>query len=327
MTKKPIILVCGEPFSIFSELFLKLYKKNYFNNLKLPIVLIGSKKLIEQQAKKFKVNFNINSINKKDILKKKKLKKINIINVDFKFKNKFGTISKKSKNYIEDCFNIALNIMKDGQGHALINGPVSKKAFLNKKYPGVTEYISSKTKTLGKEVMLIYNQNLSVSPTTTHIPLNKVAKNLSYKKLVKQIKTINSFYIKNLKYKPKIGICGINPHCETSSKINEEEKIITPAIKTLKNKKITVSGPFSADTIFTKNNKKKFDVIIGMYHDQVLSPMKALYNFDAINVTLGLPFLRVSPDHGPNYQMIGQNKSDPTSLKKSFQFVTKFNGI
>ena len=150
MTKKPIILVCGEPFSIFSELFLKLYKKNYFNNLKLPIVLIGSKKLIEQQAKKFKVNFNINSINKKDILKKKKLKKINIINVDFKFKNKFGTISKKSKNYIEDCFNIALNIMKDGQGHALINGPVSKKAFLNKKYPGVTEYISSKTKTLGK---------------------------------------------------------------------------------------------------------------------------------------------------------------------------------
>ena len=75
MTKKPIILVCGEPFSIFSELFLKLYKKNYFNNLKLPIVLIGSKKLIEQQAKKFKVNFNINSINKKDILKKKKIKK------------------------------------------------------------------------------------------------------------------------------------------------------------------------------------------------------------------------------------------------------------
>ena len=327
MTKKPIILVCGEPFSIFSELFLKLYKKNYFNNLKLPIVLIGSKKLIDQQAKKFKVNLNINSINKKDILKKKNLKKINIINVDFKFKNKFGAISKKSKNYIEDCFNIALDIMKGGQGHALINGPVSKKAFLNKKYPGVTEYISSKTKTNGKEVMLIYNEKTSVSPTTTHIPLNKVLKNLNSQKIVNQIKTINAFYKKYLKIKPRIGVCGINPHCETNSKISEEKKIILPAFKKLKYSNIFVKGPFPADTIFTKNNRDKFNVIIGMYHDQVLSPIKALHNFNAINITLGLPFLRITPDHGPNHQMIGKNKSDPTSLKKTFDFASKFNEI
>ena len=217
--------------------------------------------------------------------------------------------------------------MKEGYGSALINGPISKKAFLNKKYPGVTEYISNKVKTNGKEVMLIYNEKLSVSPSTTHISLNKVSKNLSSKKITYQIQTINNFYKKNFKFKPKIGVCGINPHCETNAKINEEKKIIVPVIKKLKYRSISVKGPFPADTIFTQNNRKKFDVIIGMYHDQVLSPIKALYNFDAINITLGLPFLRITPDHGPNYQMIGKNKSDSTSLKKTFQFASKFNEI
>ena len=193
MKNKPIIVVCGEPFSIFSELFVKLYKNKYFNKLKKPIILIGSEKLICQQAKKFKVNLKINSINNKSFFLKQKLKKINIINVDFKFKNKFDVISKKSKKYIEDCFDIAINIMNKGFGCALINGPISKKAFLNKKFPGVTEYISSKTKANGKEVMLIYNEKISVSPTTTHVPLNKVLKNLSSKKIVNQVKTINAF--------------------------------------------------------------------------------------------------------------------------------------
>ncbi len=217
--------------------------------------------------------------------------------------------------------------MNKGYGHILINGPISKKAFLNKKYPGVTEYISSKIKTSGKEVMLIYNEKTSVSPTTTHIPLDKVLRNLNSQKIVNQIKTINAFYKKYLKIKPRIGVCGINPHCETNSKISEEKKIILPAFKKLKYSNIFVKGPFPADTIFTKNNRDKFNVIIGMYHDQVLSPIKALHNFNAINITLGLPFLRITPDHGPNHQMIGKNKSDPTSLKKTFDFASKFNEI
>ena len=327
MKIKPIIVVCGEPFSIFSELFIKLYKSKYFSKFKKPIILIGSEKLFYEQAKKFKVNLKINSINNKNYFFKKKLKKINIINVNFKFKNKFGIISKKSKKYIEDCFNIGIDIMNKGYGHILINGPISKKAFLNKKYPGVTEYISSKTKTNGKEVMLIYNEKTSVSPTTTHVPLNKVLRNLNSQKIVNQIKTIDAFYKKYLKIKPRIGVCGINTHCETNSKISEEKKIILPAFKKLKYSNIFVKGPFPADTIFTKNNRDKFNVIIGMYHDQVLSPIKALHNFNAINITLGLPFLRITPDHGPNHQMIGKNKSDPTSLKKTFDFASKFNEI
>ena len=91
----------------------------------------------------------------------------------------------------------------------------------------------------------------------------------------------------------------------------------------LKKKGFHVSGPYSADTSFTKENRKKFDVILGMYHDQVLTPLKTLYEYDAINITLGLPFIRISPDHGPNEKMLGKNLSDPLSLLKAINFLDK----
>ena len=94
-----------------------------------------------------------------------------------------------------------------------------------------------------------------------------------------------------------------------------------PAIKSLKNLGYRISGPYSADTMFIKKNRVKFDVIIGMYHDQVLTPMKTLFEYDAINITLGLTFTRISPDHGPNEKMIGKNKSNPLSLIKSLTFL------
>jgi len=89
----------------------------------------------------------------------------------------------------------------------------------------------------------------------------------------------------------------------------------------LKKKNYDISGPFPADTLFLKDNRKKFDVIVGMYHDQVLTPAKTLYEYDAINVTAGLPFIRVSPDHGPNEQMLGKNKSNHLSILRSIQFL------
>ena len=104
---------------------------------------------------------------------------------------------------------------------------------------------------------------------------------------------------------------------------NEDEKIIKPAVKYLKKKRYHISGPYSADTIFLHQNRMKYDVILGMYHDQVLTPLKTLFEYDAINITMGLPFIRVSPDHGPNEDMLGKNKSDPTSLIQAINFLDK----
>ena len=171
--------------------------------------------------------------------------------------------------------------------------------------------------------MLIYNKNLSVCPLTTHLPLKMVNKVINKQLIIKKTLLINDFYKKNIGYKPNIAVTGLNPHCESILKFNEDEKIIKPAIKFLNNKGLKIFGPFSADTIFLKQNRKKYDVIIGMYHDQVLAPFKSLYEYDAINLTLGLPFFRVSPDHGPNKEMLGKNLSNPLSLTQSIKFLDK----
>ena len=143
------------------------------------------------------------------------------------------------------------------------------------------------------------------------------------KKIINHVDKIYSFYKKNFNINPCFAITGLNPHCESNLKFNEENTVIKPAINFLSKKKYKISGPYPADTIFMKKNMKKFDVIIGMYHDQVLTPIKTIYEFDAINITLGLPFLRVSPDHGPNLSMFGKNKSNTTSLIRSIEFLTK----
>ena len=201
-----------------------------------------------------------------------------------------------------------------------INGPVSKKFFLKKKYLGITEYLAHKTKTK-KYVMLIYNKNLSVAPLTTHLPLKKVSQKINKKKIIESVILIENFFKENFKRKPKIALTGLNPHCESIDTFNEDEKIIRPTIRLLLKSKYKISGPHAADTIFLKKNRDKYDVIIGMYHDQVLTPIKTLFEYDAINITIGLPFIRISPDHGPNEKMLGKNKSNPLSLIKALNFL------
>ncbi len=324
MKSKPIILIAGEPYSVFYEIFLKSLKNKNVRKIKSPILLIGSKKLLKDQMNSLNYKFPIIEIDKNSLkLKKIKNNKINIINVNFSYKKIFDKISNKSNNYINECCNIAIDLIKKTRAKVLINGPISKKYFLKKKYPGMTEFFASKIGYNNKEVMLIFNKELSVSPVTTHLPLKRIFNKITKNKIIKNIKTINNFYIKNLKIKPNIAVTGLNPHCESSEKESEEDKIILPAIKLLKKNNIKVSGPYPADTIFLKKNCKTFDVIIGMFHDQVLTPIKTIYGFKAINITLGLPFLRITPDHGPNQNMIGKNKSSAESLVNALQFANK----
>ena len=171
--------------------------------------------------------------------------------------------------------------------------------------------------------MLIYNKSLSVCPITTHLPLKFVTKNISKELIFKKTKLINDFYKKQFNIKPKIAILGLNPHCETIHNFNEDEKIIKPTIKLLIKKGFKISGPYSADTFFIKKNREKFNVVLGMYHDQVLTPIKTLFEYNAINITLGLPFIRISPDHGPNEKMLGKNLSSPLSLIQAINFLDK----
>ena len=322
MNKKPILIICGEPNSIFSEIMIKSFKK--FKSKK-PILLIGSHNLILSQLKKMKIKTKLNPVKlNSNLFKQLDTIKINILNVDYKFKKPFEKISSKSNRYIEKCFDISFKIIASNKISGLINGPISKKFFLGKKHQGITEYLAKKFKLKQNFAMLIYNKNLSVSPVTTHIPINMVKKRINKKLIVTKCLLISKFYMKFFNRNSKIAVCGLNPHCENFFELSEEKKVIEPAIRYLRKRKLNIDGPMPADTIFLKQNLAKYDVILGMYHDQVLAPIKALNGFDAINLTLGLPFLRISPDHGPNTSMLGKNKSSPKSLIESIKFLNKF---
>ncbi len=319
MNYDPILIVSGEPNSVFLEIFFKILKKKKIKN---PLILISSEKILKMQMKrlKFKKDIRILNVLKLDNYKLNN-KSINLLNIDYRTLRAFEKITSKSNSYIKASFDLAFRILKKGKIKKLINGPISKKYFLNNKYPGITELISNQF-SKKKTCMLIYNKKLSVCPVTTHLPIKLVSKKINKKNISDKVFLINNFYKKKFSIKPKIGILGLNPHCESIHKFNEDEKIIKPVINNLK-KKFNVSGPYSADTSFLKNNRKKFDVIIGMYHDQVLTPLKTLFEYDAINITLGLPFDRISPDHGPNEKMLGKNLSNPLSLLRAIQFLEK----
>ncbi len=320
MNYKPIILVAGEPNSIFFEILFKVLKTK---KIRSPLVLIASYKILSLQMKKLNFKKKIIHLDLKNINDcKLNNNSINLIDVHYNQKKAFEKISGKSNDYIKKCFEIAILLIKSNFSNKLINGPISKKNFLKNKFLGITEFLAKKFEKK-KIAMLIYNKNLSVSPITTHLPLKIVPKKINKKLITEKVLLIDDFYKRFIGYKPKIAVTGLNPHCESISKFNEDEKIIKPTIKNLINQNFKVSGPYAADTIFLKKNRKKFDVILGMYHDQVLTPIKTLFEYDAINITIGLPFLRISPDHGPNEKMMGKNVSNSLSLYKAISFLER----
>jgi len=297
-------------------------KKNNFRNLN--IIIIGNFLLLKKQFLRMGYKIGLKEINE---IKNKNLKKnLHIYNVPLKFKNPFKVSIQNKKKYIKDSFKIALELIDKKEIMGLINCPVNKKDLSHgKNFNGITEFLAKKKGILGKEAMLIYNSSLSVSPITTHVKLNSVSKNLSRKKIIDKIISINNFFKRKLRIKPKIGVLGLNPHNDELRNKSEEKKIIIPAINYLKKKRIFIQGPISPDTAFLNYKKKGFNVLVGMYHDQVLTPFKAIFKFNAINITVGIPFLRISPDHGIGRDIVKKNKASPESLLESIKFFKKID--
>jgi 4-hydroxythreonine-4-phosphate dehydrogenase len=320
--KKSIIIILGDPNSISSEIFLK--SLNYLKKIKLNFIIIGNYSLLERQADYLKLKININfNFSKIDNLNNIKF---NFININYKQNKPFDLKSNESDVFIKNCFECAISILKKKIASGLINLPIDKSKFTKNKYNGITEYIADKTNNKNKENMLLFNENFSVLPLTTHIPLKKVYKEITYKKIEIACKNISNFYSKTIKRKKfKIGILGLNPHNGESGYIGTEEKrIIIPAIKKLK-KKYHIIGPLSPDTSFLQRAKLKIDVLIGHYHDQILTTFKTKFNLNAINITIGLPFIRISPDHGVGTEIIGKGIANPESFKKAIKFFSKYN--
>jgi 4-hydroxy-L-threonine phosphate dehydrogenase PdxA len=295
--KKTILILPSDPHSINYEIIKKtlFFFKN--KNNKNNYLFVGDKNDLSNYLGSKKLNLNFVDV-------KKKL---------------------NTRNYLKNCFEKSFEILKNKKAHGIINLPLNKN-FLPKKYPGFTEYISNSFKTSGKESMLLYNESFSVCPNTTHIPLNSVSKKLSKKIIKKNIYNIYKFYnnILGLR-KPTTAIMGLNPHNGMDFKKRlEEDKIIRPAISEMRKKNIQVQGPLSPDSAFNEIQSKKINCLIGNYHDQVLPTFKYINKFKAINITLGLPFLRISPDHGPAQEIQGKNIANPDSFLYALNFFEKY---
>jgi len=317
--KKPIAIIAGEPNSISSEIIFKSWKSKSKYKHK-PFFIIGSVQLLNSQMKKLKYNIKIkkidNNFQMKDLLKKE----LPVYDIKYNQKKPFENLSSKSNMYILKCFDLASKLANKKKIIGFINCPISKEFLFKNKYQGVTDYLSKKENKKNNAVMLIFSNKLSVSPITKHITIDQVSKKINNLEIVNNVKTINNFYKKYFYKKPNFALLGLNPHNYYSSKRSRSKRKIDKAIKTLKSKKINIRGPIASDTSFMIFKKYKFDVIIGMYHDQVLTPFKALYKFKAINLTLGLPYIRISPDHGIGQNIVGKKIANPDSLIESIKF-------
>jgi 4-hydroxythreonine-4-phosphate dehydrogenase len=225
----------------------------------------------------------------------------------------------------------AVDLVLAGELSAIVTCPISKKPLYDAgfKFPGHTEFLGYlAAKTSGKTllpVMMLAGPKLRTVPVTIHIPLLEVAKRLSKRIIVETAKVthfdlISRFVIR----KPRLAIAGLNPHAgEDGAMGMEEDLIIRPAIKELRQLGIHASGPHPADTMFHKSARAKYDAALCMYHDQALIPAKALGFDDSVNVTLGLPFVRTSPDHGTAFDIAGTGKANPDSLIAALKMAAK----
>ena len=252
---------------------------------------------------------------KKIYLKTSNYKKFSFLNIEY---------NKKNYDYLKKITCLGIKLFYDKEIKFIINMPLNKKKFFNNKYEGFTEFFSNQFKKKGGESMLLFNENFSVCPITTHIELQKVSKQITLKKLKQKILNILNFYKKILKKKNKqIVILGLNPHASVDYiKKNKDKNIIQPVVKFFKKKKINIIGPVSADTAF-KSVKNK--IFVGMYHDQVLIPFKIINGFNGVNITIGKEIIRLSPDHG-TAENLKNNKRliNNTSFLECIKFCEKY---
>ena len=318
---KKIVLVGGDPNSINSEIIYKCWKK-LPNKIKKRIILISNYKLLKDQFKK--LNYNIKLSNEQNLFKLNKSNELKILNIKLDYKDPFKVPLKSAKPFVLKSLDLAHKLALNKQIAGIINCPINKNLLGNKKI-GVTEYLANKCLVKkNSEVMIIRNKELMISPITTHLDIRSISNKINKKLIITKINVINSWFKKTFKRQPVIAVLGLNPHNAELRKNSEEKKIIIPAIKNLKKSGFKLDGPLSSDTIFI-NNYKNYDLIVGMYHDQILGPFKALYKFDAINLTLGLKYIRVSPDHGVAVDKIKKKTSSAVSLIKCFDYIDKFS--
>ncbi len=323
---KKIIYSPGEPAGIGPDLIIQLATSKSWENFKIPIITIGDPILFIERSKKLKKKLKVLELDSLNSIQKNKHSLIQVLKVSKCMNTSAGKLSKSNAQYVLDVLDYSIKETIKNKKTALVTGPLNKETIIsiNKNFTGHTEYIHKITKSDGVLMMLASNK-LRVALATTHIPLKNVPRKITKSLIVKKVKILdrdlrNKFKINN----PKIKVLGLNPHAGENGKIGKEElEHIKPAVNELRKRNINVSMPISADTAFSQKVLNETDAYLGMYHDQVLPVLKALSFGKSINITLGVPIIRTSVDHGVALDIAGTNKSDTSSLSLAIKTAKK----
>ena len=316
---KKIIITTGDPAGVGLDLCIKLAYKKFPAN----ITVIGNLNALKNRAKFYKKKITA----KKNLSTHEGNGNLNFVNIPYEKDVVPGEIESKNSITQLSALTFATEECLKNNFDALVTLPINKKALSSSdiNFTGHTEFISKICNTLGEEIMLLTNKNLKVALVTTHLALKMVPKSITKKILEKKLQVlneqlINKFNIKN----PRISVTGLNPHAGEDGEFGDEEiKIITPVLKKLKAEGINLIGPIPADTAFTKKYLDKTDCFLAMYHDQGLSAFKALSFGKGINVTIGIPIIRTSVDHGTGLDIVESNKINASSFFESISLAIK----
>lgn len=317
MAKKLVVgITQGDGNGIGYEVIIKALADERMLDLCTPVIY-GSSKIFGFYKKQI---HNLEQINTNVITSAKDVhpKRVNIVNC--LPENVFvepGQSTPESAKAAMTSLQRAIEDIKEGYIDVLVTGPFNKRAMSAEGfgYTGHTEYLE-KEFGVDEVAMIMVCDNLKVGVVTGHIALKDVASNITKENIVKKLSLMNASLKRDFGIDaPKIAVLGLNPHCGDGGLLGDEEsKIILPAVQEAMEEGILAFGPYSPDGFFGLGNYRKYDAVLAMYHDQGLTPFKALAFEEGVNYTAGLPIVRTSPDHGTAYEMAGRDLADPRSM-------------
>ena len=320
---KPILLTIGEPAGIGPELAIKLWAERNTQPVP-PFVLLTDPSFIERRArllgaevivKQWDENWSASDL--QDAFSKA------LIYHPLKNSIEDAPTQLRAQNSpaVIEAIETAVSLIKQGKASAVVTNPINKNALYEAgfKYPGHTEFLGALAKQWGgtyRPVMMLAGPELRTVPATLHIPLKDVPEALNTQELTELMMiTARELQERFAIPSPRIAVTGLNPHAgEEGTMGSEDRDIILPAIQAAREAGLTITGPHPADTLFYAQKRKTYDAVIAMYHDQALLPVKTIAFDETVNVTLGLPFIRTSPDHGTAMDIAGRGIARPDSL-------------
>ncbi|WP_397541408.1 4-hydroxythreonine-4-phosphate dehydrogenase PdxA [Roseovarius salis] len=311
----PVALTCGEPAGIGPELAARAWAEL---DGALPFFLIGDPRHLP-------VGTPVEEITHPSETADALARGLPVLRHDFDGPLTPGRPSPAHAQGVIDVIAHGVKLVQDGHAAALCTGPIHKQALQDGAgfaYPGHTEYLAALAG-VDRVVMMLASDRLRVVPATIHIPLHEVPAALTAQRLEQTIRITHDALIRDFALAaPRLAVAGLNPHAGEGGRIGREEiEVIAPVLNTLRAEGMTLAGPLSADTMFHDAARMGYDAAIAMYHDQALIPIKTL-DFDrGVNVTLGLPFIRTSPDHGTALDIAGTNAANPSSLIEALRMA------